>query len=55
MHAITDDDLNEWGGGGGGREVQEGTHVYIELICFIVQQKLTLKSSYTPINNNNKI
>ena len=36
------DDLDGWDGGGGEREVQrEGIYVYIQLIRFIVQQKLT--------------
>ena len=36
------DDLEGWDGGRvPGRSKREGTHVYIKLIHFIVQQKLT--------------
>ena len=36
------DDLDGWDGGGlGGRSKREGIYVYIQLIHFVVQQKLT--------------
>ena len=35
------DDLDGWDGGEGGRAKKEGIYVYIQLIHFTVQQKLT--------------
>ena len=36
------DDLGGWEGGGvGGRSQREGIYVYIQLIHFVVQQKIT--------------
>ena len=34
-------DLEAWGAGLGGRRRREGIHVHIELLHFVVQQKLT--------------
>ena len=35
------DDLDGWDGGVGGRSKREGIYVYISLIHFTVEQKLT--------------
>ena len=41
LSSLLCDDLDGWDGGGGGRSKREGIQVYIQLIHFIVQQKLT--------------
>ena len=42
------DDLEGWDGGVGGRLKREGIYVYLLLVHFIIQQKLT-QSNYTAI------
>ena len=43
------DELDGWDGGGEGRRPKrEGMYVYIQLIHFIVQQKLTHYKAVTP-------
>ena len=49
-------DLDEWeGGGGGGRDVQEGGDICTHLadsLCCTAETNTTLQSSYTPIFKN---
>ena len=48
-------DLEGWGGGIGGRFKREGIYIYIQLILFVVQQKLTQHCYYASIKQNNII